>query len=1037
ILSLSPLPNVVSNSWGGYEDTWWNLYGPSWQSANALENYFMALTSMGVTVVAAAGDTGGIDTVSGLLSPDFPASSPFVLSVGGVQTVVSGLNQSTFPAVAPFNVSVTVAPYGYSELDSLPVWYPNYTLAGSPVTKLAQLYYWYYGPNSTVPEFASGGTGISYWFKQPWWQHGQSVPNLGRRLVADISAEADFNETVYFDGAWNFFWGGTSFAAPTVAGIISLLDGYLNIHLGSNLNSSYYLGLIQPLLYRIAADTHLPSSFFAVSSGSNPADITAASENLGWPGGQNWTDGWSSSVSGKYSLLTGLGVPDASSLASNALLLLNTSGPDDSFELLLNGSGIQTIVGNMSYSFTVKTSSGVPAPGIKIEADYFPASGYSINSTYVTSSAGIWNFNATGLHGYLTIYMESNNRSAFEVLWIQSPPLSGTLSISVHRDSSVMGGFALFNGLISSNPPVVSPLMPNTLLVSVYYANGTSSVPVYDATVLAAEINSSPFSSPPYSPNPYYNSSLLNFTALRSLSYTNVTGTALVETWNTAEPVIYRIAAFYGGLQVSTYVNVTPQLVVRGTISKTTYSASIPSTYLNVSAEDTITAPLPEGMIYYGLSVSASLWNGSELAGTTVSLAYVSASDPDTIHVLPHSTVITGETGKGTLLISSALDAMYASGDTFLVIAYNSSYNSIKTGTIPVLTNYSAALLIFEGSTLGETQVLMKTPLGNYVSTDYPGSTGNLISIYVSLAPSFVAFDNITSMNFTIDNGAINSVPLPSTGQSAFYWVSTLPVMNTGANFIYVELSDTLGLDYGMLLEVHVIAPGQDPPPVATILFPANGAYVSGITTVRFNSTESNYLQAETLAVGGNTYNVLGLNTFTFNASALPPRPLTLVLFAVNFNGLASSSVITVYPAPNSVPHAAITAPSANSTLLSSSYEASVTFGLSFSGDYIASETLAVYELGQIQRSPSFYNVTGMNSFSVNNLSPGRYMVVYTVRSLDGYSSQATINLTIVRSAGAFVPVIGTLELLAFGSLLVGCVFLGIFLEKFRERRRF
>jgi kumamolisin len=75
----TPTPTAVSISWGQREDTW------TAQARTAMDQAFADATAMGVTVTAAAGDSGSSDTPADGATDhvDFPASSPHVLACGG------------------------------------------------------------------------------------------------------------------------------------------------------------------------------------------------------------------------------------------------------------------------------------------------------------------------------------------------------------------------------------------------------------------------------------------------------------------------------------------------------------------------------------------------------------------------------------------------------------------------------------------------------------------------------------------------------------------------------------------------------------------------------------------------------------------------------------------------------------------------------------------------------------------------------------------------------------------------------------------
>ena len=83
--------SVLSTSWGACE-----IKGNRVSTIVALEQRLRALTAAGVTVTAASGDSGRYDCsndapgqVDNTDAVDFPASSPFVLSVGGTTHAVA------------------------------------------------------------------------------------------------------------------------------------------------------------------------------------------------------------------------------------------------------------------------------------------------------------------------------------------------------------------------------------------------------------------------------------------------------------------------------------------------------------------------------------------------------------------------------------------------------------------------------------------------------------------------------------------------------------------------------------------------------------------------------------------------------------------------------------------------------------------------------------------------------------------------------------------------------------------------------------
>ena len=208
-------PSIISISWGGPENSWTE------QSRNALNTACQDAATMGVTVLAASGDSGASDGTSAP-TVDFPAASPYVVGCGGTKLTLSGAG-----------IGSEVA---WNEL--------------------------------SANEGATGG-GVSEVFAQPSYQDDANVPKapngFAGRGVPDVAGDAD-PETGYnvvVDGQQQVI-GGTSAVAPLWAGLLALI----NESLGKN------VGYVNPLLYGASAE----KTFRDITSGSN-GDYSAAK---GW-----------------------------------------------------------------------------------------------------------------------------------------------------------------------------------------------------------------------------------------------------------------------------------------------------------------------------------------------------------------------------------------------------------------------------------------------------------------------------------------------------------------------------------------------------------------------------------------------------------------------------------------------------------------------------------------------------------------------------------------------------------------------------------
>jgi kumamolisin len=236
----TPMPDVVSVSYGICEAQ----VAPFTAARTLVERLLAAYASLGVTVVVAAGDSGSSACARGvptklLTAADkkphvsWPASSPWVLSVGGTNLTLNPDNS----------------------IASTGVW--NDTAFPAP----------FRAPGA-------GGGGQSLLASRPWWQPPSSVARTGARLVPDVSAFADSAPGYAIicspgvqgcnpqqPGPAVSFVGGTSAAAPFVAGMIAL---WIQKARQEGLPR---VGFVPPLLYATAAK--FPSAFADVTLGNN------------------------------------------------------------------------------------------------------------------------------------------------------------------------------------------------------------------------------------------------------------------------------------------------------------------------------------------------------------------------------------------------------------------------------------------------------------------------------------------------------------------------------------------------------------------------------------------------------------------------------------------------------------------------------------------------------------------------------------------------------------------------------------------------
>ena len=211
---------------------------------------FAKLAAMGISVLSASGDSGAHgrtdpDCTAPVLHPDFPASSPWVTSVGATMLV----NATLMPNPPPICTL------------------QNCILKGPNGTEVAVSY--------DVAGFTSGG-GFSWYAAQPNWQAAAvtryltssaarlppaSFFNASGRAYPDIAALGhNFLIQLTADGEVQPV-GGTSVAAPVVASLVALLNQV------SVAKSGKTLGFVSPLLFHMFATD--PSIFQDVVLGDN------------------------------------------------------------------------------------------------------------------------------------------------------------------------------------------------------------------------------------------------------------------------------------------------------------------------------------------------------------------------------------------------------------------------------------------------------------------------------------------------------------------------------------------------------------------------------------------------------------------------------------------------------------------------------------------------------------------------------------------------------------------------------------------------
>jgi uncharacterized protein (TIGR03437 family) len=240
--------------------------------------------AQGITWLVSSGDTGGATCDQSAATPQaskglsvaFPASIPEITAVGGSQ-----LDDTSAQYWSPTNTSSGASALGYI---------PETVWNDTPF----------------VGGFSAAGGGASILFPKPYWQTGPGVPDDKARDIPDVSLAASPNHAGYQVYVYGDLYvvGGTSASAPSMAGVVALLNQYL---MSKSILAKPGLGNINPTLYRLAQSTN--NIFHDITGGDNKVRCA-----LGSPDCVEGLVGYSAGPG--YDLASGLGSIDAYNLVT-------------------------------------------------------------------------------------------------------------------------------------------------------------------------------------------------------------------------------------------------------------------------------------------------------------------------------------------------------------------------------------------------------------------------------------------------------------------------------------------------------------------------------------------------------------------------------------------------------------------------------------------------------------------------------------------------------------------------------------------------
>jgi hypothetical protein len=213
---------VIANSWSQCEDQ------TSLAEADSIDSVLAQAAASGISVFNGAGDSGSTCLDGSANTIGVPADSPHATAVGG----------------------------------TTPTFGPGYTYGRER---------WWDGSNQ-VPAGGQGGFGVSRFFSRPVYQNGltgstmRSIPDIA--VVADPQAGLQICQADAGGCPTGLLFGGTSMAAPLMAGLVAFLNEKVGFNIGEA-NPVFY-GLVGTNAFRSAAS--MGSDFAHVGLGSPNLD---------------------------------------------------------------------------------------------------------------------------------------------------------------------------------------------------------------------------------------------------------------------------------------------------------------------------------------------------------------------------------------------------------------------------------------------------------------------------------------------------------------------------------------------------------------------------------------------------------------------------------------------------------------------------------------------------------------------------------------------------------------------------------------------
>lgn len=486
------LAPIMSLSYGDCEVNW----GSS--ELTVLNQLLQQATVQGITVVGPAGDAGATDCDTGTVATqgiavDFPASSPFATGAGGTMyNEGTGTYWSTTENSLTAGSAVPAATYSAMGYIPEAVWNED-------------------SINGSANNLSSGGGGSSSFFAKPVWQQGAGVPADQSRDVPDVAlaAAASHDSLLYCaagscvngfrDASSNLtVGGGTSFAAPSLAGVFALVEQKIGARIG-NANPVLY-GLANNPAYNNTASSGV---FNDVTVGNNNSPCTAGTPNcpnggsIGYSAtaGYDLASGWGSlnvnNLVNDWSLVVPLGsgnstVPTFNLTTTNASPTI-TSGQTPA--VTITASSMNGFAGTVTFTAQVQSTTNIN-PGVTFAPTTVTLTAGGTQTTTVTLTGVTANLHLPAMPGRAVSGTELAQGAPGKAPWYavgSGATVAGLLLLTLPRRRRLGGlllavlAIALVGGVTGCNAsnPAINAGSTTTSSSGTYYVTvtGTYSSP--------------------------------------------------------------------------------------------------------------------------------------------------------------------------------------------------------------------------------------------------------------------------------------------------------------------------------------------------------------------------------------------------------------------------------------------------------------------------------------------------------------------------------------------------------------------------------